>query len=534
MQVYAIKSNEAIDVIDVFHETATQFDGDIFSSSTISGFAPMQDIASGSGQVVATIEKGRVRHGPNSAAEPYNLLWQSGATLGASINRDNLCADFDDHAGWVSGFISAADLSTGDRSGAPSARVVVANTCLRVFDEDSLVERYKAADDVTWSGIDKFAGGPHLWPRLLNHSYGDDTASELWGGGAWMRAIDFRAKYFVQTETVACGNHGNATTALPKGGSVACRSYNSLNVGGYDDKGSPRWDDDVYYKRYAGAFPIVESTGAWFNDFGAGSDRELPEIAAPAVLLRSTEQTDGTAPHANRTQVGPERHTGTSFAAPSVAGMSALVHELNDEIKWTPIAMKALVLATSIHPINGDQPPDFGDQKIGGNYNADLRVGAGGVFGEAIRQVLDGTSGSVQSFDAVDQFWSPSSAGGWRYLQKSQPTFIPVIQTGRRFVRVAASWYADSPCRMCLATVPAGHNDETWFGEYWGLPTDIDIEVSDANGQVVSRSISFDNNYEIVQFDTTNLAQPFRINVKAFEGGRIKNETIAVAWAAWD
>ncbi len=536
MQIHIIKSNQYIDVIDIFHETVAQYDGDIFSSSKTSKLDALQDLASGGfGEVVATIEKGRARHGPSGAAEPYSLLWQSGATLGASINRDNLCADFDDHAGWVAGFISAANLGTGERSGAPAARVVVGNTCLRVFDPDSLVDRYKAADDITWFGVDK-AVSARIYPRIMNHSYGDDDAAILWGGGAWMRAIDFRAKYFIQTETVACGNHGLATMQKPNGGSVACRSYNSLNVGGYDDLGTLSWGDDKYYKAYPPPFPIVMTTGAWFNDFGAGSDREQPEIAAPAVLLRSTEQSDGTAPNPDRMAIGglQERRTGTSFAAPLVAGLSALVHEVDLEIKWTPIAMKALLLATSRHPINGEDPPDFSAPKIGGNYTADLRVGAGAVVGETVRDTLDGSSGKIQTFDTVNSFWSPSSAGGWRYLQNSQPQFVPVIQTGKRTVRVAVAWYADSPCRLCLATVPAGHNDETWFGEYWGLPTDIDLEVSDANGNLVSRSISFDNNYEIIQFETANRSQPFRIHIKAFEGGMIKNETIAVAWAAWD
>lgn len=432
----------------------------------------------------------------------------------------------------MAGFITAFDPVYGDRAGAADARVVIANTSLRNTDEDSLVQRYAAADDVTVFGVDKMSGNPLLVPRIFNHSYGDDDAYLLLGGGAWMRAIDFRSKYLIQTEIIACGNHGNVTPNRPNGGSVACRSFNSINVGGFDDRESMLWSDHKYYERYGGPFPIVESTGAWFNNFGAASDREQPEVAAAAVLLKSTEQSDGFAPESDRYRVGPQSHTGTSYAAPQIAGVTALVHHLDDSIKWTPIAMKALLLATSIHPINGDAPPDFGPTKIGGMYTADLRVGSGAIYGPGIRDVLDSSNGRIQIMDVVNQFWSPSSAGGWRSLQ--QPSFRRQIQTDKQFVRVALSWYADSPCRMCLSSSVGTLNDETWFGEYWGLPTDLDVEVSDANGNVVSRSVSFDNNYEILQFPTSGLAQPFNIRVMAFEGGVIKNETIALAWYAWD
>lgn len=77
-------------------------------------------------------------------------------------------------------------------------------------------------------------------------------------------------------------------------------------------------------------------------------------------------------------------------------------------------------------------------------------------------------------------------------------------------------------------------NGETWFGEFWGLPSDIDLLVTDAYGNVVGHSVSFDNNYEVVQFETAGRPQPFRVHIKAFEGGTIKNETIALSWFAWD
>ena len=48
------------------------------------------------------------------------------------------------------------------------------------------------------------------------------------------------------------------------------------------------------------------------------------------------------------------------------------------------------------------------------------------------------------------------------------------------------------------------------------LTSDLDFDVLDANGNVIARSWSFDNNYEIVDFATGTHPQPFVIQLKAF------------------
>lgn len=73
MQVYAIRFNAHIDVIDNFHDVVSQYAGDNFRASRLIDLGSVQSLSSGQGQVVVAVEKGRIRYGNNNPAEPHNL-----------------------------------------------------------------------------------------------------------------------------------------------------------------------------------------------------------------------------------------------------------------------------------------------------------------------------------------------------------------------------------------------------------------------------------------------------------------------------
>lgn len=75
--------------------------------------------------------------------------------------------------------------------------------------------------------------------------------------------------------------------------------------------------------------------------------------------------------------------------------------------------------------------------------------------------------------------------------------------------------------RRTLTHLLGSHYEWYFFGDegarFAGL-TDLDLYVFDANGAPVGQSVSFTNNYEIVDIETSGRPAPFKIQVRY--GGR--------------
>lgn len=507
-----------IDTIEAESDQVAQY-GRLWSSNGASHLLDLQTQRglSGNGQALVLVEMGRLREDPQLPGLAWNLLIMGGVSRGTSLNRDPICGDTDFHAAAVAGILSARDTTAPFLpswiSGAFGARVFVANTCTSA---DSLLARFLAADEVSFLGL-----GPGAWSRIFNHSYGEEAAHEKWGGGAWQRAVDYRAKYLMQTEVLACGQRALAFSLSngylePRGmlpDPVACRAFNAISVGGFNDKETTAWSDDEFYISDQHN-PVLRPTPRWttegyfVNRFGFGSDRELPETAASAVFLATPDQDSSF-------RESLEERTGTSFAAPRVASLVALLHELDPSLRFQPEVTKAIVLAGAVHRVQGASLPAFGAGKIGGAYTADLRVGVGGISGKAAAQIVDRSSGTFEWFQSSFQLWNPS--GAWQTFAVE-----PQITPSKPRVRIVLSWLAESNCAHCIV-------DSGWPGERYLLPTDLDFEVLDANGNFVASSLSFDNNYEIVDFEVGQHALPLRIRIKAFEVGPVANEVFGLA-----
>lgn len=243
------------------------------------------------------------------------------------------------------------------------------------------------------------------------------------------------------------------------GGSIGspAKAWNVITVGATSDNDNPDWSDDQMWP-----------SSAYVNPVSPHNDREKPEVVAVG---------------ANVTAIGvndvPQTRSGTSHAAPQVAGLVALLIHRNAALGSWPEATKAIIMASSTHNITGPT--------IIVRNQGDLRDGAG-----AINAALADTVAQTRNFSDVD----PCTVSCWWGLSISNSNFPVGTDLERRFyakrgnlIRVAIVWWAhaDTP----------GNNYS-----FDRLDTDLDLRIKDPNNQYIPNvsSLSWDNNYEMVEF----------------------------------
>ena len=152
---------------------------------------------------------------------------------------------------------------------------------------------------------------------LTNPSDGSDSAE---------RSADWAVRYKAVTIVVPGGNH-SMTIEVPAGG------YNSITVGGTDDFREQGQDSPA---RPQGAKKY------YYGNYGPTEDgRCKPDIVAPAVSIDVPVENGG---------YGVA--SGTSFAAPHVAGAAALLIQQGRDQGWLtePKVIKALLMTGAIKP----------------------------------------------------------------------------------------------------------------------------------------------------------------------------------------
>jgi subtilisin family serine protease len=299
--------------------------------------------------------------------------------------------------------------------------------------------------------------------RIVSLSWGINPPSA--GPAAMDRFYDDIVLNEWRSVTKSAGNSnpgGPNCFQFPTDGTITSpgRAYNIITVGGFDDKNTAIWFDDSEY--------VCSSR---VNPPSLHNDREKPELAAPAVNVHVVGQ-------------GPANMIvadGTSFAAPAVAGLSALLIEKNSTLSVWPEVIRATLMATALNNIEGSTRLSDID-------------GAGGIDAASAASLID----------------KPQQWGG-QFYGCSTPTplvLATVSPPPRTRHRVVLSWDTD----------PA-------FAEYATRPSaDIDLRIRDSKGNIVQSSLSFDNTYEIVEFESLGLetftleAVRFRCNLSTWLG----------------
>jgi subtilisin family serine protease len=235
------------------------------------------------------------------------------------------------------------------------------------------------------------------------------------------------------------------------------KGWNVLSVGAYDDRNDANWGNDT-----------MPNWSAWVNPDSPSHDHEKPEVVAPGVSITGIER-DGNL----RTE------DGTSFAAPQVAGLAALLIHRNWSLNVWPEASRAIIMASATHNIDGPTGIPSGQ---------DLRDGAGGI-----NAALADTVAQTRNYSDIDPC-TDSCWWGISIYNTSFPvgTYLYRYFTANRgdFIRVTIAWWSNADC----SAINNCNFDR--------LDTDLHLGVLDPDGQWVpgAWSASWDNNYELVEF----------------------------------
>jgi len=225
------------------------------------------------------------------------------------------------------------------------------------------------------------------------------------------RAFDYTARERGATIIKSAGNHRDEYITAPGKG------WNVITVGGINDQGNDNWSDDEMWQDH----PLPGDGSSYLDPGSPHGDREKPEVAAPAQDITALGLNDV-----------PQTRSGTSHAAPQVSGLVALLMHDNAELKDWPTAVKAILMASAMHNVEGDSR--LSDEDGAGSIDATR------AYTIAHHYRNDGaTCGGWSCWWAVNTTSTYPAIGDW-----NRQSFFA---TQGDLIRVAIAWWseADSP-----------------------------------------------------------------------------------------
>ena len=300
--------------------------------------------------------------------------------------------------------------------------------------------------------------------------------------------------------TSASGNWSSASTSSEQGGSdgsleiVNHKCYNCVTVGNTNDFNSSGPNG-------------MRNSSVWKNPNSSHGDWELPEICA-----------NGTSVSFN----GEARGSGTSFASPAVAGTALLIQNADNTLLYWPEGVRAILFAGAIHNVRGD------------NWFTDVINDVDGYDGcgaidtlESIKITKKTMNGGKINRDNVPKSrgWDVGTlrdsdfTGSRSYI--SYYIAVPNILTNgtpKAQVRIALAWDAKVYSVIGIPIMSS-------------LNLDHDIYLYNESGSLVSYSSSWDDSYEVINFEA-NRGEVYEIRIKRHSG--TGSTWYGIAWTAGD
>jgi hypothetical protein len=267
------------------------------------------------------------------------------------------------------------------------------------------------------------------------------------------------------------------------------KGFNSLAIGSHDDT--------------AGA---MAASSVFTNPASGHGDRELPELCANGTGVTVLGQTS----------------SGTSFAAPAVAGTAALIQSADRVLQSWPEATRAILLAGAQRNVTGSRWWSDVSARV------DAKDGSGALNARRSVEIANqrgsrGGSGSRRGWDIGRV--SSSDFGSDRFLNWDYRLAVPQQQGP---LQIFTTWRA----KAVLAW-----NSRVTELNLFGIPfplsssltLDLDLEVYDSGGTLVTGSWSWDNSYEIAEW-TAVPGETYTIRPRRWSGSDAS--WFGIAWTA--
>ena len=255
------------------------------------------------------------------------------------------------------------------------------------------------------------------------------------------------------------------------------KGFNSLAIGNHDDTAGAMAGDSVFR-----------------NPASTHGDRELPELAANGTGV---------------TAVG-ETMSGTSFAAPAAAGVTALLQDVHSSLTFWPEGCRAILLASAGRNVAGRT---WWSDVLS---RTDASDGAGAV--DAEEGVRIAQQRRWRDAPATRRGWdigtlSSSVVGSDRLATFRHHISVPITLLAPT-VKVALAW--DSAVTSSGDTPTAST-----------LTVDLDLLVRDSGGALVASAASWDNSYEVVEF-AARPGETYEVVIRRWSGA--DSVWYGVAW----
>jgi hypothetical protein len=320
------------------------------------------------------------------------------------------------------------------------------------------------------------------------------------------RMLDYLVRLRDPTVAVVAGNRSNDPGWDNLNIHSPAKAYNVITVGAFDDHNNSAWADDSMP-------PINDEWSCYVDPYIDGQDtagdRQKPEVVAVGESVTTVNFND---PNLCPGQEFCPRG-GTSFSAPQVTALAALLMERYYYLRANPEAIKAIIMASAINDID-DEPGPLGDKD-----------GAGGIdVSSALSVFRDGgwDYNVVQNItnpdDPTNLFKSSGACYEFGHADFEIGSTDAVV--GER-VRAAIAWDSNPSV------------DFTMDGSD-PLSTDFDLYIKAPSGANVIEAISTssDNNYEIVEFSAPETGE-YKMRVCYFPRGSVSESANLALGLAW-